>query len=63
MKGSTNEGMQDLTGRESEKLRRETPEVSFVTDVAAFVTDLGNGAKAKLASLPKFEPVLKGLRR
>lgn len=54
MEEGTKDGRQDLVAGGEKALRRETPEVRLVGDVATLVSSLGPQARAMLDALPRF---------
>jgi hypothetical protein len=52
------EGRKDFDAGVSEGLRRETPEVRLVVDVKTARETLGPTARAMLAALPAFTPLV-----
>jgi hypothetical protein len=52
------EGRKDLVGVSAPALRRETPEVRLVVDVKTARETLGPTARAMLAALPAFTPMV-----
>ncbi len=54
MEEGMKEGRQDLVLAPEHSFRRETPEVSLVTNANLAVSELGETARRMIESLPKF---------